>query len=145
MQIPALAGLCRLAVVGYPGLARSQNQFVSGGIANAAGDGNSILDHGNGNAELRNALDEFPRSIERIDDPHPLLVEAREVVHAFLRQPTLAVAEQVLAQHRVHRPVRLGDGIVAHLVFGLDRARSEAVQNLTRRFQGRVNALQSVV
>src|ERR1019366_5133192 len=51
VQVLALARLCGLAVIGHAGFARSENEFVGRRIADSASHGNSILHHGDRNAE----------------------------------------------------------------------------------------------
>ena len=80
MQVFALARLCGLAVIGNARVARTEDEFVGCRIADSASHGNAIFNHGDRDAELRNALHEFARAIEWIDDPHAPLVETGEIV-----------------------------------------------------------------
>ena len=143
VQIFALAGLRRLAVVSDARFARAEDEFVGGRIADAARDGNAVFDHRDRNAEFRNALHEFAGAIERIDHPDAALVEASEIVDGLFREPALAGAQQVLLEDGVDRAIGLGDGIVSDLVFGLNCAGSKAVQDRPRLFQRGMNAFES--
>ena len=91
-----------------------------------------------------NPSDELARAIERIDDPDALLVEARRIVGSFFGEPAFAVAQQILAQHGVDGAVGFGHGIVSDLVFGFDRAGSEAGEDRASGVQGGFDALQNV-
>src|ERR1700690_1422835 len=120
-------GRAGFAVVGHAGFARAEDEFVGCGIANAAGDGNAVFDHRDRNAKFRNALHEFARTVERVDNPDAALVESGEVVHRLFREPALARPQQVLLEDGVDGMIGLGDWVGADLILGLDVAGSEAV------------------
>src|ERR1700733_13213752 len=127
MQVFTLTGLRGFAVVGDAGFARAEDEFVGRGIADSSGDGNSVFDHRNRNAKLWNALHEFARAVEWVDNPDASLVETSEVVNRFFREPALAWAQQVLLKDGVDCVVGLGHGIGADFIFGLDVPGRETV------------------
>src|SRR6202041_3949769 len=142
VEIFALAGLCRLSVIGDAGIARSDDQFVGCGIADSAAYWDSILDHGDGDAKLRNALHKFTRAIERIDDPDALLIEAGEVVDGLFREPAFVGAQESFAENGVDCAIGLSHGVVSNFVFGFNGAGREAVEDLAGGFEGGVNAFE---
>ncbi len=144
VQILALAGLRGFAVIGDAGVAGPENQFVGSRIADSARDGNTIFHHGDRDAELGNALHEFAGSIERIDNPHALLVEAGEIVNRFLRKPAFTRAQQVFLEDGVDRAIGRRYGIVPNFKFGFNGAGSEAVKHRARRFESGVDAFESI-
>ena len=118
-----------LSVVGHARIQRAQENLICGGVTDSPGDGDSIFNHRDGNAEFWNAGDKFTRAIERIDDPHSTLFEAGGGIYALFREPAFAIAKQLLAQDGVDRRVSFGNGIVASFVFCLNRAQSEVGKN----------------
>src|ERR1700691_3535227 len=136
VQVFPLAWLCWLAVIGHTIFARSEDEFVGCWIADASGDRNSVLNHGDRNAEFADALHELARAVERIDPPDALFIEASEIVDGFFREPAFSGTKKSPAQDLVDGAVRLRDRIVSDLVFGFNCARSEAVEHGSRRFVG---------
>src|SRR5208282_1790065 len=83
LQGSSLAGPGGLAVIRHSRFERAKKNLIRSRVADSAGDRPSVLHHGNGDAELGNASDEFARAVERIDHPDPALFQARVVIDAF--------------------------------------------------------------
>src|ERR1041385_8024345 len=144
MQCRTLARAGRLSVVQNSAVDRADDRFLRCGIGNTTRDRTAIFNEADRYAEFGNAGYELARSVERIYHPHMFLAEPRNIVHAFLREPTLTLAQQVLTQHGIHGAVRLGYGIVPDLVFGLNCARGKTGENHTSRLQCGLDASQNV-
>src|SRR5208337_4590895 len=75
----ALARTGGLPVVEHARVNRSEERFFCSGVVDSSGHGLAVLGEADRDTELGDALNEFPRAIERIDDPDPLFVETRGI------------------------------------------------------------------
>ena len=62
--------------------------------------------------------------------------EPREVIGAFLGEPSFAITQQFLTKNNIELAIRFRDRIMTALVFGLDCTRSKFGKHFPRRPQG---------
>ena len=110
----------------------------------SSGDRPPFFDESYGDAEFRNALNEFARAIQRIDDPDSFFAEARAVVDGFFGKPAFSFSQEMLMQRGVDGVVGFGDRIVSCFIFGCHGTRREAAENFMRRLQAGFDTFQDV-
>ena len=120
LQRGPLARPRRFAVECHAGVERAQEQFIGGWIADSSRHRPAVLHHRHRNTEFRNARDKLARAVERIDHPDAPLVQSRQIVQRFFRQPAFAFAQQMLAQKCIDRPIGFGYRVVSGLIFGFN-------------------------
>src|SRR5947209_1981141 len=85
---------CWLAVVGHASAKRSDYQFIGCRIADTSSDGATLFHESDGDAKFPDSADKLTGSVERIDDPDPILLQTSEIVRTLFGQPAFAITKQ---------------------------------------------------
>src|SRR4051812_2891856 len=141
LQFSPLAGPGRRAVVGKPAIDRANKDFIRRRITNAGCYRAAAFYHRNRNTKFWNALHELARPIQRIDNPHPLMLQPRKMVGAFFGKPAFTFTQQVFSKSDVESAIGFGDRVVSRFIFGLNFSGSEARENFPRGCESRFDSL----
>ena len=81
-----------IAIQPRASITRGAEAFQCHRIKHDARNRAALLDHGDGDSEMRLALDERDCAVDRVDDEHIDLIQPRGIVARFLGEPAIVGA-----------------------------------------------------